>query len=276
MNSPITASHPPAWTTRPGRIWALALAAALLASIAAWIVEEASLYVYGEKMAVTAAPPDYRPDIRKSGGAYGANMATMAYKQEYTARAVAVSGAAVGVMFGLALGAAMGLAGGSTVKSWLKGAAIGLTVAATAGTLGWLLAWNLVPLFYQARDYSPDSPRVLESLLLIRGIPRMIAGFAGGLTLGLALGGGWDRMLRGALGGFIGAALGAVLVVVGDEMFAILIANVEAGTTPILRSPGRRAAAIVAVSFPTAIGATWAILGVKPEAKTTPSAVTEV
>ncbi|MDB5350999.1 MAG: hypothetical protein JWN86_2246 [Planctomycetota bacterium] len=276
---------PPA--IRPSRIWSIALGAAVFAALVAWGVEEASLRYYGSHMTVKSAPRGYRPDLRapnarelaasaatapprgnaparRRDSIYGASRATIAYQQEFTAKAVALSGAAVGVMFGLALGLAIALAGGPAGRSWIQGAVVAILGAAVCGVLGWLTSRSLVPMFYLARIDNPGSTLVIASLLLIRGVPRMIAGLAGGLALGVAVGGGRPRMALGALGGLIGAAIGVALVVVGDELIALLASHNEIATSPILHSPVRRVAAILAVSVPSAVGAAWSILTFKP------------
>jgi hypothetical protein len=270
--------------TRSGRIWLIAMIAAVLAALVAWGVEESSLHYYGSELTASKAPRDYRTDLlvrqpREPGAAppgarpgaggrspYGPTRAARAYNEEYTARAIAISGGAVGAMFGLAFGLALGLTGGTTSRSWLRGgfAAVFGTVLCGAG--GWFATWALVPLFYQARAENPGSPLVIASLLLIRGVPRMIAGLAGGLTLGVALGGG-SRLFRGALGGMIGAALGVALVVIGDEVIALIASQPDIATSPILRSPTRRITAILAVTVPSAAGAAWAILNLRTARK---------
>jgi hypothetical protein len=106
----------------------------------------------------------------------------------------------------------------------------------------------------------PGSVKMITALLLIRGVPRAIAGMAGGFALGVAAGGGRRRMVVGAIGGMIGAAIGVALVVVGDEFLALLSSQSEISTSPILRSPLRRVIAILAVAVPSASAAAWAIL----------------
>ena len=271
---------------RPGRIWLIAMTAAVLAALIAWGIEEASIRYYGPQMTAKTAPRDYGTELRKRrlnepGGAispgapsgtagmspYGADRAAKAYKEEYTTRAIAISGGAVGAMFGLALGLALGLAGRASPRSWVRPVVASVIGAAVCGSAGWLATWALVPLFYQARADNPGSTLAIASLLLIRGVPRMIAGLAGGLTLGVALGGGGPRLLRGALGGMIGAAIGVALVVVGDEFIALLASQPDIATSPILRSPLRRIIAILAVTLPSAAGAAWSILNLKTRHK---------
>ena len=260
MHDDPTASPLPR-ASRRGRVWSFALAAAVLASLMAWCIEEASVRFYGEQMTTQSAPAEYRTDLRKSG-AYGPNMATMAYKQEFTTRAVATSAGGVGAMCGLAMGFALGIAGGGTARGWLRAVIIGLLGAAAGGGLGWFAAWQLIPLYYKAKDISPGSADVLGTLLLIRGAPRLIAGMVGGLALGIALGGGPRRLVRGAAGGLVGALVGVVLAVVGGEMADLWFANAGEATAPILRSPLRRFASILAVALPTAAFATRCVLDV--------------
>jgi hypothetical protein len=267
---------------RPARIWSIAMGAAVMAALIAWGIEEASLKYYRPQLTAASAPRDYRPDLwvvradepgggrppgaRAGGGRisqYGANRATMAMKQEFTAKAIAVSGGAVGALFGLALGLAVGLSGGVTARSSVRALAAAIFGASVCGAAGWLATWALVPLFYRAQIENPSNSLVMVSLLLIRGVPRIIAGLAGGLTLGVALGGGGSRMIRGAVGGMVGAAIGVALVVIGDEVIALLASQQEIVTSPILRSPSRRIVAILAVTLPSAAGAAWAILNMK-------------
>ena len=270
----------------PRRVWLIAMSAAVFAALVAWGIEEASIRYYGPQMTAKRAPGDYGLELRKrqpnepggpvSAGApqsaggmspYGADRAARAYKEEYTARAIAVSGGAVGAMFGLALGLAVGLSGGAARPSWVRAVIASVVGATLCGAAGWFATWALVPLFYKARADNPGSTLAVASLLLIRGVPRMIAGLAGGLTLGVALGGGGPRMVRGALGGMIGAAIGVALVVIGDEVIALIADQPDIATSPILRSPARRVAAILAVTLPSAAGAAWAILNLKATKK---------
>lgn len=280
-DAPLSIEPPP---PAPRRVWTIALGAAVLAALVAWGVEEASLVYYGPRMTATSAPRDYRPDLRarmpgEPGGGppgrpgargpagnrsiYGGSRALKAYNQEFTAKAVALSGGAVGAMFGLALGLALGLAGGRSARAWIVGGVSGVVAAALCGAAGWAATNALVPMFYLAISDNPGSPLAIASLLLIRGVPRMIAGLAGGLALSLAVGGSRRVVLRGALGGLIGAAVGVALVVIGDELIALVASDTELATTPILRSPVRRVAAILAVTIPSAAGAAWAILSAR-------------
>lgn len=309
MDEPQSVSNPT--TIRPGRVWTFAFGAAFLAALIAWGVEEASLLYYGPQMMAKSAPREYRADLRAArpdepgagavqgggggpgggarpgggGGArpgggggprnspYGASRATKAYQQEFTGKAVALSGGAVGAMFGLALGLALSLSGVKTLGAWVRGLISGTIAAAICGAGGYFLTRNLVPMFYQAIADNPGSPLAIASLLLIRGVPRMIAGLAGGLALGVAVGAGRKRMLLGALGGMIGAGIGVALVVVGDEVIALLSSQSEIATSPILRSPIRRITAILAVSLPSAAGAAWAILHLQGSRRAKPQVV---
>ena len=353
MENPEASSKQALPPPRPGRIWAIAMSAAVLAALAAWAVEESSLTYYRPKMTAKASevPRDYRPDLRakaagegtlgapamgggapmggapmggpppgttgpggaamggrggpgagapgggmpggaatgggapggrggpgggRGGSPYGAARAWRAYQEEHTAKAVALSGGAVGAMFGLAIGLAIGLSGGRSRKSWIVGIVASVIGASVCGVAGWYATQALVPIFYRARADNPGSALVTASLLLIRGIPRMIAGFAGGLALGVAAGGGSNRLIRGAVGGMVGAALGVVLMVIGDEVFALLASQQEIATSPILRSPLHRVAAILAVTVPSAVFAAWTILGVKNRPDASPAIVPEI
>jgi len=285
---------PPPPASHARRLWSIALGAAIVAALAAWGVEESSLHYYGPQMTAKTAPREYRADLRgkqpgegslggapsggpgggvggaprgggppgggRGGSPYGASRATHAYHEEFTAKAVALSGGAVGAMFGLALGLALGFAGGRSARSWIVGVVASVIGVVVCGVAGWMATQALVPIFYQARADNPGSPLVIASLLLIRGVPRMIAGLAGGLALGVAAGGGSSRMIRGALGGMIGAALGVALMVIGDEAISLFTAQQEIATSPILRSPLHRMAAILAVTIPSAVCAASAIL----------------
>lgn len=274
----------------PGRLWAIALGAAIVAALAAWGVEEASLHYYGPQMTAASAPADYRPDLRgqqpgegglgappppqagrRANSPYGASRAMRAYQEEFTAKAVALSGGAVGAMFGLAIGLALGLSGRGSTKSWVMGLVASIVGAALCGCIGWMATQALVPIFYKARADNPASTLVMVSLLLIRGIPRMVAGLAGGVALAVAAGGGRSRLVRGAVGGLVGAGLGVGLMVIGDEIVQLIVSESTIATSPILRSPARRVTAILAVTIPSAICATIAILGGKPQRKQTPA-----
>src|SRR5262249_27514140 len=68
-------------------------------------------------------------------------------------------------------------------------------------------SWVLLPVFYRNED--PISGDLILPLLT-QGAVWTVVGAAGGLALGLGLG-GHGRPLRAALGGLLGAALGAII-----------------------------------------------------------------
>jgi hypothetical protein len=130
--------------------------------------------------------------------------------QERATAAVRNAELAMGLM-GAAVGLALGLAGGLARKRSRAGAAaagVGLVLGAAAGAGAALAA---VPLADRVQAHDPGNLYLeLSASLLVHGLPWAAIGAMGGLAFGVGLG-GLDRILRGLLGGLLGAAAGALL-----------------------------------------------------------------
>jgi hypothetical protein len=117
---------------------------------------------------------------------------------------------AMGLM-GAAVGLALGLAGGLARQSARASAAaafLGLVLGAAAGAGA---AWVAVPLASRVHDRDPGSLSVeMASALLVHGLPWAAIGAVGGLAFGVGLG-DRTRVVRGLLGGLLGAIAGAFL-----------------------------------------------------------------
>ena len=226
-----------------GRLPGLALVAGLLAGLASWAIGEGLLnairppYVVSVnfgRTVLTAHPRDQMIADR--------NNAFLAY-------------GALGSLLGLALGTAGGLARGSarsaaTAAGFGAIAGAALAVAAAAAAL---------PFYFRASDVAPEelSRDVVLPLLVHLGA-WSACGLAGGLALGVGLGlegrEGRARAIKAAIGGTIGAALGAVVYEVsGSLIFYTARTNEPISRTWASRLVARMAVAVLASLLAAAV-----------------------
>jgi hypothetical protein len=184
----------------PLRLILLALGAGALSGLVAWLTWEAVSGYFAPRGEVVTF--------------LGIQDTSITFKERV--RAGIRGGAASAAILGLGLGLGLGLAGGWARRTPRAGLAAGLT-GAVLGTLGGIGAsWVLLPLFYRYED--PISGDLILPLLTQGGVWSVV-GAAGGLSLGLGLG-GRSLSLRAALGGLLGAALAAsIFQVVGALAF---------------------------------------------------------
>ena len=120
---------------------------------------------------------------------------------------------------GALLGLTLGLAAGAAARRPARAVATaGLTGLVLGGVLGSAASFGLSTLYFATTDANTQS--LLPSLLMHVGIASLL-GASGGAAFGLGLG-GWRRVAKAAVGGLIGAAIGAGLYdVVGAVLFPI-------------------------------------------------------
>jgi len=177
----------------PARVWALAVAAGVVAGLAAWLGGEACVQLI--------KPP--RHEVNSRG-----IIVTVTDRREVAVADAKNAGLAFALL-GAALGAGMGLAGGfarRSVRGALSAGLLGMAAGA-AGGAGMSLA--LLPRYNAYKERHPDeASRDLVLPLLVHLGVWSTAGAAGGLAFGVGVG------VRGTLpkvicGGLVGAAIGA-------------------------------------------------------------------
>lgn len=163
------------------------------------------------------------------------------------ARNLALSAGLLGALVGLALGLAGGIAARSFPRT-MKSALLGIVVGAV---LGGAVPWVALPLYYRLADPASSS---LAPALLLHGSLWTPAGVAGGLALGIALG-GTGRAIRALIGGVIGAWLGTLVY---EMAGALAFPPTAQANLPIPMSPSARLLSCVSVALLTALVATAA------------------
>jgi hypothetical protein len=153
----------------------------------------------------------------------------------------------LGAVLGMSLGIAGGVVRRSTNAAVLAGA-VGLVVAGAAGAQ---MAWALTPIAERNQTLASEN---LAFAFLIHGGIWATVGAAGGLALGLGLG-GRGNILRATIGGLVGGALGTTAYdLIGALAFPM------AGTGGALSTAwGARLLAHLCVAIPAALGAAAAI-----------------
>jgi hypothetical protein len=174
---------------RPGPfLWALAVAAALVAGLASWSVGEKTMDYYLPSEAASKNLRDPGPLRRELAVIVPRNVA-IAYGT-----------------FGGILGLLMGLVGSLSLRSATRAAGaslVGLLIGVAAG-VG--LSFALVPTFQARLDPTGSD---ISLMILIRGGIAASIGAAAGLAFGLGLGSA-NRLIRSMIGGLLGAMTGAV------------------------------------------------------------------
>ena len=185
-----TAPSPP---TRPGRLWALALVASILAGLGSWLA--------GEVTRTDFVPPE------RIIVAMGIKMNIPSFEEKAKAgrRNATLANGVFGGILGLALGLAGGLARGS-VRVALVAAVAGVLIGLAAGVGS---SEAILPFYYQQLDKgSEELSRDLVVPLIVHAVSWAAVGLAGGLALGLGQG-ARGRIASAALGGLVGGVLGA-------------------------------------------------------------------
>jgi hypothetical protein len=222
----------------PMRVWALALAAGLIAGLASWLI--------GEAFHGRFAPPDARTGQRFSPDQLKSRRASL---NAATALEATVAFGSLGAVAGLALGLAGGCARGSArtaVIAALAGAILG-------GAAGAIMPRVLLPIYYRVHD--PDHDDLILAILIHGGNWSLI-GAAAGAAFGVGLG---DRghVLRALLGGLLGAITGVLVYeIVGGVAFPL-----DGTSAPLSATWGTRLFARLAVTIFASAGAAIGALG---------------
>jgi hypothetical protein len=207
----------------------LALIAAGLAGVAAWLVGEWR-YDY------------YKPSEEAASQAYSfaALNAEMEVVSSYNG---ATAFGALGALLGLALGLAGGLTRGS-LRGGLAAAVVGLVLGGLAGALP---AFAVMPWDYRHRNDDPGTLDLSTPLLTHLGLWCAL-GATAGLAYGLGRGGARPGVLvRGLLGGLIGASVGTVAFeLIGAAAFPTDRTTYPIGLTATTRLLARMFVALLA------------------------------
>lgn len=194
----IPAEVAPVATSRR-RLWAAALTAGVLASGLSWTAGEASLDRFKSTKVIDPLRDQVDPtEVSR----FAVKNATLA---------CGLQGALLGLTLGLAGAAAGRRPGRDAATAGLAGLALG-------GVLGAAASFGLFTAFFATVD--PNSQDLIPSLLTHAGVASLL-GASGGVAFGLGLG-SRGRIVRAAVGGLIGAALGAGLYeILGGILFPL-------------------------------------------------------
>jgi hypothetical protein len=222
----------------PGRLAAVTLAAGVVAGVAAWLAGEVSLNTF--------VPPSRTVNVM------GQNIKKVEFLDQSAAdyKNALVAFAWLGGL--LAVG--MGLAGGLARNSRLGGlgaAALGLVLGVSAALVA---SWTFLPIYFRALDRSKEElSRDLTIPLLTHAGIWSACGLAAGIALGIGMGGGWPRIAKAALGGLVGAAIGAAAY---EMIGAFAFGSRDHTTSPVSWSlPPRLLARLLVATFAAAFAA---------------------
>jgi hypothetical protein len=217
------------------RIWVLALVAATLASPLAWAVAEALTPFF------RIPPPIMDTKDRLH---YGRAYARFVARTRDASLAWGITGGLLGVAFGMAGSAATGF------RRVLPATLAGVVLGAVLGALPTLAVF---PVYWDYRLQHSTVDELWLSLVTHAAVWSPV-GLAGGLSLGLGLG-GRGRPARAAVGGLAGAGLG----VAGYEILGTFLLPYDAVASEAV--PGAAYARLIAamvVAVAAAAGATLA------------------
>ncbi len=215
-----------------GRLLALALVAALVASAAALVAGEKILDAYHNDL---FPPIKNNPTVEEMSRLKAARLST-----------ATLTFTSLGGFLGLAMGLAGGLVRRS-VPACIRAAILGLVLGAAAEAA---LAYVVVSMFFGR--YDPEVGDLVLPLLT-HGAMWLAVGAIGGLAFGVGLGGQgqWKSTL---LGGLLGAAVATMVYEVGGAL-AFASSKTE---LPLSSSVTTRAIALLLVAIFSAVGAAWA------------------
>jgi hypothetical protein len=231
--------------TSSALFWPLVLAAGLLAGAASWKAGEFALERFAPTLELTREQAASRAladaELRRQRRQSGLWIASFTY---------GVLGGALGVVLGAAGGVAR-----RSLSTGLAGAAAGLIVGGATAAGAAIL---LVPI-YRARleTAAAQLTHDLGLPLLIHGGIWIPVGIAGGLALGMGLG-GWRTIVRAITGGAMGALLGTLVY----EFAGAVVFPTAETMHPISLQPASRLLAHLCVAILTAAGAAFAVSAV--------------
>ncbi len=202
--------------SRSSRILAFALGAGLFTGFAS--------FALGELLLEAFRPPLERSEVmgRVLMKANFHDQASADYKNAMVSFTI----------LGSLLSASLGFAGGLSQGSKRLAMIAGLAGIVLGGILAGSASYTLLPVYFHAEDVSKEElSRDLMLPLLVHGGIWAAAGLGGGIAFGIGLHQGRARLIKAALGGFIGAA-------VASAIYEILGAAIFPGgkTTPPLAS----------------------------------------
>ncbi len=214
------------------RVWALCLAAGLIAGLASWVVGEVLHERVQPPPLITTGVPSVEDE--------------QAYALEVKAATTLEASLAFGSL-GAALGLALGAAGGAarrSVRAASTAAAFGAVLGAAVGAA---MPRLLLPIYF--RFYAPNRDDLILAILIQAGICSLIGAF-GGVAFGVGLG-DRGRVARAIVGGLLGAIAGVLVY----EMAGALAFPLDETTKPISASWGSRLLARLSVAVLTSAGA---------------------
>jgi len=218
-----TATHQDASSLR---VWALVLAAGLLAGLTSWLVGEAFHNRLQSQLLSTGGMPTAEQARESASG---------------IRRAVTLQTTLAFGSLGAALGLALGLTGGTirrSARSSMIGAIFGTSLGGIAGALVPLV---LLPVYFQF--YDPDSDDLVLALLF-QGAIGAIIGAVGGAAYAL---GNRSHIVQALLGGLLGAVAGVLIYeVVGTLVFPLDQTTKPVSATAVSRLLGRLSIAALA------------------------------
>jgi hypothetical protein len=220
------------------RPWLAALAAGIVAAGLTWGVGEASA---GRFDPGTVADP--------SKGPLAGGVSPEAVNRGLVNEAVltyGLQGAVLGLLLGLA-----GAAAGGSARAAVPGGLAGLVLGGAAGAG---VALGAFTVFVQSVDPSSND---LVKPLVAHAVVWGVLGAAAGVAFGVGYRGGKAGIARAALGGFLGAVVGAALYEVGG---AVLFPN-DRTSQPVAASGSARLLAHAATDVLAALGVALTIAG---------------
>jgi hypothetical protein len=230
----------------PARLWAVSLAAALVAGLAAWIIGEQSLHLFTPAREWRTGKVDAVSRLKP----------TVATMRAADTKNASLGFSILGTLLGLALGGAGGLARRSSRQALMAGLA-GLVLG---GALVPAVTLAALPLYYRVKDLDRSQDDLVLALGTHVGIWSMI-GISGAMAFAFGLG-GRRQLVCTLCGGLVGAMLGTVVF----EFLGAVAFPIDAyAAEPVSNTPGSRLLARLLVAIGISCGAVvGALTGRRP------------